>query len=84
VLFDVIDATPAMAENRRSSGEAIENAMVSALAFGYSTATVTVRTSSATAGWWKAAPMATMDAITSVVVTGRRLQISERRIGLHS
>ena len=45
MLSDVIEVTPAMVENWRSSGAAIETAMVSALAPGYCTLTVMVGTS---------------------------------------
>src|SRR5262245_367633 len=45
VLLDVIEVIPAMVANRRSSGAAIEIAMVSGLAPGYCVVTVMVGTS---------------------------------------
>ena len=45
VLSEVMEVTPAMVENCRSSGAATETAMVSGLAPGYCTETVMVGTS---------------------------------------
>ena len=81
-----IDEMPAMVESWRSIGPATEAAMVSALAPGKVAVTAMVGKStlgSAETGSSRKpnTPNAMIDAVISVVMTGRRIQSSERVIG---
>jgi hypothetical protein len=82
-LLELIESTPSMVENSRSSGVATEAAMVSALAPGREAVTEIVGKStfgSALTGSFRydITPNNKIAIITSVVATGRRMNGAER------
>ena len=84
--FDDIDEMPAIVESWRSMTPATDDAMVSALAPGKVAVTAMVgkstRGSADTGSRRKPKmPNAMIDAVISVVMTGRRMQSSDRVIG---
>ena len=84
--FDDIDEMPAMVESWRSMTPATDDAMVSALAPGKVAVTAMVgkstRGSADTGSRRKPKmPNAMIDAVISVVMTGRRMQSSDSVIG---
>src|SRR6201992_377626 len=86
-LADVISLTPAMWPNCRSSGVAIDDAMISALAPGKLAPTAIVGKSTCGSGDTGSttnaiAPATATAIVSSVVATGRSINVDERLISL--
>ena len=84
-LHDVISLTPAMVPSARSSGVATDDAMVSGLAPGRPAVTMMAGKSTCGSGDTGSvvkanAPARTIDRLSSVVVTGRRMNEDDRLI----